>query len=82
MIWNIIVWLIFGALAGWVAGKLMKTDHGLVTNVVLGIIGSVVGGLLARLIGIKTDGFSLGALIIAIGGACLLIWGLRKLKLK
>lgn len=80
MIWNIIVWLIFGALAGWAASKLMKSEHGLVTNIVLGIVGSLVGGLLARIIGIKTDGFSIGALLIAIGGACLLIWGLRKVK--
>lgn len=80
MIWNIIVWLIFGALAGWAASKLMKSEQGLVTNIVLGIVGSLVGGLLARIIGIKTDGFSIGALLIAIGGACLLIWGLRKLK--
>ncbi|NLB38832.1 MAG: GlsB/YeaQ/YmgE family stress response membrane protein [Clostridiales bacterium] len=80
MIWNIIVWLIFGALAGWAASKLMKSEQGLVTNIVLGIVGSLVGGLLARIIGIKTDGFSIGALLIAIGGACLLIWGLRKVK--
>ena len=80
MIWNIIGWLIFGALAGWAASKLMKSEQGLVTNIVLGIVGSLVGGLLARIIGIKTDGFSIGALLIAIGGACLLIWGLRKVK--
>ncbi len=80
MILNILVWLVFGALAGWAASKLMKSEQGLVTNVVIGIIGSVVGGFLARIIGIKTDGFSIGALLIAIGGACLLIWGLRKLK--
>lgn len=80
MILNILVWLVFGALAGWAASKLMKSEQGLVTNVVIGIIGSVVGGFLARIIGIQTDGFSIGALLIAIGGACLLIWGLRKLK--
>lgn len=80
MIWNVIVWLLFGALAGWIAGKLMGAPNRLVYNIVIGIIGSVVGGLLAGLLGIRTDGFSIGALLVAVGGACLLIWALRKIK--
>ena len=80
MIINLLVWLAFGALAGWIAGKLMDSEKGLAANIVIGCIGSIVGGLLAGLLGIRTEGFSVGALLVAVGGACLLIWGLRKLK--
>ena len=77
---NIILWILFGAAAGWAAGKIMNSSPGWVMNIILGIVGSVVGGFLASLVGISTTGFSIGALIIAIAGACLLIWLVRKLK--
>ncbi len=77
---NLILWLALGALAGWIAGKLMKAESNLVLNLILGVVGSLVGGLIAGLLGISTATFSLGALVIAVGGACLLIWAVRKLK--
>ncbi|MGI6634552.1 MAG: GlsB/YeaQ/YmgE family stress response membrane protein [Christensenellales bacterium] len=46
MIINLLVWLAFGALAGWIAGKLMDSEKGLAANIVIGCIGSIVGGLL------------------------------------
>lgn len=77
---NILLWLVFGAVAGWLASKIMHSKTGVVTNILLGIIGSLVGGGIARLIGIYTKGFSLGALLIAVLGACLLIFIYRKIK--
>ena len=77
---NIILWLLFGAAAGWLASKLMDSNTGMLTNILLGRIGSLVGGGIARLIGIYTRDFSLGALLIAILGACLLIFVYRKIK--
>ena len=45
--------LLIGALAGWIAEKLTKGDHGLLTNIVVGIAGSFVGGWLANVVGLR-----------------------------
>ncbi len=76
--WDIIMWLVVGALAGWVASKIMKTDEqmGAVANIIVGIIGALLGGWLAgALFGIKVDpnGFNVPSLLVAIGGAVLLL---------
>ncbi len=74
MIVNLLIWVVFGALAGWIAGKLMGSSTGFIASVILGIIGSVVGGFVAGLLGISyNEGFSLASLIVAVAGACLII---------
>lgn len=79
---NIIIWIIVGALAGWIASKIMKTDAqmGALANIVVGIIGALLGGWMLGLFGIQVaDGeFSIGSLLSAILGACVLI-GILKL---
>lgn len=81
MLLNLLLWAIFGALAGWIAGKLMDSGGGLLTNIILGIIGSVVGGFVAGLLGIKySDGFSIGSLLVAVAGACIVIWLVRVIR--
>jgi uncharacterized membrane protein YeaQ/YmgE (transglycosylase-associated protein family) len=65
--------LIIGALAGWLAEKLTKSDHGLFTNILMGIIGAVVGNFLLRLIGIGPAYGFWGNLISATVGAVLVI---------
>ena len=77
---GIILWLVFGALVGWLASKVMNASFGLVVSIVLGIVGSVVGGWVASLIGIgKPDGFNIGNILISVGGACLVVFAARKL---
>ncbi len=72
---NILLWLVFGAVAGFIAGRLMGNASGLIGNIILGIIGSFVGGWVASLLGINVkDGFNIVSLLVAIGGACLLIF--------
>ena len=64
--------LVIGALAGWIAERITKSDHGLFTNIVVGIAGAFVGGKLAEVLQIPVFGFW-RTLISAIVGASLLI---------
>lgn len=65
--------LVIGFLAGYVAERTMNRDHGFLTNILVGIAGSFVGGTLASVIGIQYFGF-FGNLIVAIAGAILILW--------
>ncbi|NKB28828.1 MAG: GlsB/YeaQ/YmgE family stress response membrane protein [Rhodobacteraceae bacterium] len=76
---NILIAIIVGGIAGWLASNIMKASTGIVMNVVLGIVGAVVASALLRLVGIGGDGF-VGNFIIAVLGACLLIWGARQIR--
>jgi uncharacterized membrane protein YeaQ/YmgE (transglycosylase-associated protein family) len=77
---NIIIWLIVGGLIGWLASLVMRTDaqQGIVLNVVVGIVGALLGGfLLSPLVGagtINQDNFSLPALLVSFGGAIILLF--------
>ena len=70
---SIIGWIIIGAIAGFLAEKIMKRDHGLLTNIVVGIVGGVIGGWLLSLVGLGSGGW-IWTLITAVIGACLLLW--------
>jgi uncharacterized membrane protein YeaQ/YmgE (transglycosylase-associated protein family) len=73
---NIIVWILFGALAGWIASMITRTNdqQGALGNIITGIVGAFIGGFLVRLLtGSDVNGFNLGSLIVAILGAVLLI---------
>ena len=65
--------LLIGFIAGYVAERTMNRDHGLLTNIPVGIAGSFVGGTLAGLLGIAYYGFA-GSLVVAIVGAVLILW--------
>lgn len=72
--------LIIGALAGWIAEKIMKTDQGLLMNIVLGIVGALVlNWLLFAIVGTTLGGW-IGQLIVAAAGACLLIYVVRLVR--
>ncbi|MDR6859587.1 GlsB/YeaQ/YmgE family stress response membrane protein [Variovorax guangxiensis] len=76
---NIIVWLVVGGLIGWVASMIMKTNaqQGLVLNIVVGIVGSMIGGwLIAPLLGAATvnqNDFSVRGLLASLIGAVILL---------
>lgn len=77
---NLIMFLIIGLAAGWLAGQLMKSgDGGLVSNLIVGVIGAIVGGVIFRFLSIAATG-AIGELISATVGAMVLIWGLRMIK--
>ena len=65
--------LVIGFIAGYVAEKAMNRNHGLFTNILVGIAGSFIGGTLAGVLGINYQGF-LGNLLVAVVGALLLLW--------
>ena len=71
--------IILGGLAGWIAEKVMKFDTGLIMNILLGIVGAVVGNFLLSLVGVGLGGL-VGQLIIAVVGACVLILIYRAVK--
>ena len=59
--------LIVGLLAGWIAEKIMSRDQGLLTNLIVGVVGAYLGAFLFSLLGINAGGF-IGSLIVAIIG--------------
>lgn len=69
--------IIIGGLAGWIAEKVMRSDMGLLMNIVLGIVGALVANfILAAIMGDTLEGW-IGQLIVAVIGACVLIWVFR-----
>jgi uncharacterized membrane protein YeaQ/YmgE (transglycosylase-associated protein family) len=76
------IWFaLIGACAGWLAGQLVKgSGFGLVGDIIVGVIGSVIGGSLFSTFGIATGSGLLGSLIIATIGAVVLLFALRLIK--
>jgi uncharacterized membrane protein YeaQ/YmgE (transglycosylase-associated protein family) len=78
---GIIGWLIIGIVAGWLAEKVMGRNHGLITNLIVGVLGAFLGGWIAgALLHIPVGGFNIVTLIVAFGGACLLLFLLGLVK--
>ena len=74
---NIILWIIFGALAGWIASIIMGRNKqmGAIANIVVGIVGAFLGGWLFSLFGAQgVTGFNLPSLLVAIVGAVVLLF--------
>lgn len=73
---GIITWIILGALAGWLASKVMKTDaeQGALANIIVGIVGAFIGGLVFSLLGGEgVTGFNVYSLLVALVGAVILL---------
>jgi uncharacterized membrane protein YeaQ/YmgE (transglycosylase-associated protein family) len=77
---NLILYIVIGILAGWLAGKIMRgRGYGLVMDLLLGIVGSILGGIVFGALGLYAAGI-VGRLVTATVGAVLLIWLVRRLK--
>lgn len=77
---DLVLWLALGAAAGWIASIIMGTDaeQGAVMNIVLGVVGALLGGFVMNLFGATgTSGFNIYSLVVATLGAVLLIWVAR-----
>lgn len=76
MVMSIIAWILFGALAGWIASLIMRTDaeQGTLMNIVVGIAGAIVGGFVMQALGgPDVTGFNFSSLLVAILGAVVLL---------
>ena len=81
MLWSWIVKIALWALAGFLGSKLMKGNpDSLLSNILLGLVGGIVGSLLFGLIGLGSKGI-IGEIIVSAVGACLVIWLVRKFDL-
>ena len=74
---NWLVWIIFGALAGWIASIITRKNKkmGAIANIVVGIVGAFIGGYIMEFFGAAgVTGFNFYSLFVAILGAVVLIW--------
>ena len=71
-----IAWIVLGVVAGFIASKIVnKQGEGFIVDLILGIIGSVVGGFLFSMVGVQTTGgFNVYSLIVAVIGAIVVLW--------
>jgi uncharacterized membrane protein YeaQ/YmgE (transglycosylase-associated protein family) len=77
----ILWWIIVGLIAGWATGKLMKGEgYGVVMDILIGMAGAIVGGFIMRSLGFADSGGLLYTILVAIGGAVILVALLRMLK--
>ena len=75
---NILLWLILGALAGWVASLIVKTDQGISRDIVVGIVGAFLGGFVFNLFGAAgVTGFNIYSILVAVVGAVVLLLVLK-----
>ncbi|HYC79627.1 MAG TPA: GlsB/YeaQ/YmgE family stress response membrane protein [Candidatus Binatia bacterium] len=78
---NILIWIVFGGLAGWVATVLTGNDSqfGIIGNIIIGVIGSYIGGWLSSKLfhGPPVVGFDIRSFIIAVLGSIVLLWVLN-----
>jgi uncharacterized membrane protein YeaQ/YmgE (transglycosylase-associated protein family) len=78
---GLLYWIIVGLIAGFLAGKVMKGGgYGVLIDIVLGMLGAIVGGWLFGLLGISAGGGLIGGILVAFIGAVILIWLARMLK--
>lgn len=80
---DIILFLVLGGIAGWIASMLMGTDarQGIVLNVVVGVVGAFIGGMLFNALGSSgVSGFNIYSLLVATLGAVVLLWVVRMLR--
>lgn len=78
---GIIAWLIIGAIAGWLAGLLVKGGgFGLIVDIIVGIVGAFIGGWLAGVLHISIGGGWISSIITAVIGAVILLFIIRLFK--
>jgi len=81
MLGGLIWWAVVGLIAGFLAGKVMKGGgFGVLMDMVLGIVGAIIGGWIFRMLGIMQGRGLIGSIIVAFIGAVILLWVIRLVK--
>ena len=71
---GIILWILFGGLVGWLASMMMRSEQGVLMDIIVGIIGAILGGWIMSLLGLGgVSGFNLYSFVVAIIGSMILI---------
>lgn len=71
----LLYFILVGAIAGWLGGQIMRgSGFGLIGNIVVGVIGAIIGGLVFDFLDISTGGGMLGSIITALVGSVILLW--------
>ena len=77
----IIIWIVFGALVGWVASMVMGGGGGIISDIIVGIVGALMGGFVMSFFGYGgVNGFNVYSFLVALLGACILIAIVRALS--
>jgi uncharacterized membrane protein YeaQ/YmgE (transglycosylase-associated protein family) len=75
---HLLWWILVGLIAGWLTGKIMKGGgYGFWVDMILGLVGGLVGGFIARALGISPTGGLIYTILIATGGAVLVVFVFR-----
>lgn len=80
---TILLWIVFGAIVGWVASLIMGTNgqQGLLLDIVVGIVGAVLGGWIVTAVGgASVDGFNFYSFVVALIGAVVLLGLVRMVR--
>jgi len=71
---GIISWILLGLVAGWIASLIMKGGYGILGNIILGIVGAIIGGFLSSyFLNIDVTGFNITSILVAVVGAIIVI---------
>lgn len=77
---NIIIWIVSGIIAGWLAGVIVKgSGFGIIGDFIIGLIGGVIGGWLSGLLGLSASSW-LGQILVATGGGVVLVLIVRTIR--
>ena len=79
---SIVGWILLGLIAGWIASKIVnKSGQGFLLDIVLGVVGAIVGGYLFALVGAEgVTGFNLYSMVVAVIGAVIVLVGYHALS--
>jgi uncharacterized membrane protein YeaQ/YmgE (transglycosylase-associated protein family) len=78
---SLLAWIVLGGVAGWIASALLKEHRGCLMNVIIGILGAILGGVIFSLIGgVPVTGFNLWSLFVAVIGSLVLLALVRAVR--
>ena len=78
---SIVLWIILGAIAGWIASAITSSNTGILGDIIIGIVGALLGGFLMNLFGGQNvTGLNLYSILVAILGSIILIWLFRAVR--